>query len=177
MKKLKRKEKNTNTKENLPEIQEGQKKTKITDPILIAKALIATEGNEHASAEILGITTKTLRKHIKNNDVLIDVKDHILSKQISFVEEQLMALISLKDFQAIKFFLENKGKDHGWGKNAVETGMTQKTGVLLVNNLTVNNANLNPQDWSQTVKQMREDQKVLLDEKAIELEIIDKDDE
>lgn len=149
-------------------------KTKITDPVLMAQALVQHNGNEHSAAEALGITAKTLRKHIKNNDTLGDVKEHILAYQIGFAEEKLMDLIRLKDFQSIKFFLESKGKDSGWGKNASQEGNTNKTGVLLINNMTVNNANLNPDDWSKAVTVNREEQKKLLNEQAIELDLDEK---
>lgn len=164
MKKLKKKEKN---KENI----QSQQKKKMTDPVLIAKALICTEGNDYNASEMLGINVRTLRKHIKNNDVLKDVKDHLLSKQLAFVEERLMNLIALNDFQAIKYFLENKGKDAGWGKNSSDDGSTQKTGVLLINNFNVNNTNLNPRDWAQIVQGKRQSQKAILDDKSLELEL------
>lgn len=177
MKKVKLNKKKSKTQKPIedPEVYIPQK-IKITDPVLMAKTLVCHDGNEHSAAESLGITVKTLRKHIKNNEILSDVKDHILARQIGFAEEQLMSLIKCKDFQSIKFFLESKGKDYGWGKNATQEGSTNKTGVLLINNMTVNNANLNPDDWSKVVLQGRENQKEQLDKKALELGIGVEDD-
>lgn len=175
--KLKHKTKDDSQEDNrdILDVKDNQKKHKITDPVLVAKALIDAQGYEAHAADALGITVKTLRKHIKANDVLIDIKDHILSRQIAFAESQLQDLIALKDLRAIKYFLDSKGKDYGWGKNSTENVQGQKTGVLLINNMTINNSgeSLNPTEWSDIVLDQAKDQKKILDQRAKELDLIE----
>lgn len=120
----------------------------------IAKAMMKMEGREAQVADMFGLTVATIKKRIKNNPDLIAIKSHVREYQIDIAEDSLMDLIKRnKNFSAIKFFLESHGKDRGYGKEATEQSNSQ-TGVLLINNLSINN-NLTTDEWADIARKQK----------------------
>lgn len=129
------------------------------------------EGKEAFVAEMFGVTVETIKRRIRDNSKLREVKMHIRDSQIDFAEDQLLSLIGQKNFNAIKFFLEAHGKDRGYGKEQTEqTGI--KTGVLLINNLNMNSKEqLDSGSWSEIALKQKEerDRRMLEEQRTIDI--------
>ena len=83
-------------------------------------AIDGSGGIKSVIAERCGVTvpaiTKFLNKHPDVNLVYLSELD----KVTDLAESKLIKLIKSNDFRAIKFFLENKGKNRGYGQQNLD---------------------------------------------------------
>ena len=156
-------------KKNKQESKEIKTYNKI-DETELAKALIKHNGQDAYVAELFGITVQAIKKRIKNSENLKLIKEHVHEKKLDFAEGQLLSLMKDKHFPSIKYFLESHGKSRGYGKEAIEQN-TNKTGVLLINSLSVTNNNLDPDSWSELARRQKieRDRQTEIEENTIDI--------
>ena len=75
------------------------------------------QGNISAIAGVLKISRRQIYRWLKEDKVFKEEIENINvdDLRLDLAEHQLAQLIKDKDFRAIKFFLENKGKSRGYG--------------------------------------------------------------
>ena len=63
----------------------------------------------------LGISRRAFYNYRQKWPEVQQAIDDELQRGLDFAESQLLQLIAAKDFRAISFYLERKGRDRGWG--------------------------------------------------------------
>ncbi len=64
----------------------------------------------------LGISRRAFYNYRKRYPDVQQALDDELERGLDYAESQLMQLIQAKDFRAIAFYLERKGRERGWGQ-------------------------------------------------------------
>lgn len=64
----------------------------------------------------LGISRRAFYNYRKRWPEIQQTLDDELQRGLDYAESQLMQLIKGKDFRAISFYLERKGKERGWSQ-------------------------------------------------------------
>lgn len=82
----------------------------------IVAVYIQTNFSKTKTAEQLGMTWATLYQRIERSPELKAMITEAEEMRIDIAEETLHELINFKDFRAVKFFLETKGRKRGYGQ-------------------------------------------------------------
>jgi len=86
------------------------------------QVLKACEGSMGVLAPIykkLGISRSAFYWYRKRYPEVEKFIQDELNRGLDYAESKLLELISEKDFRAISFYLERKGKDRGWGQQQI----------------------------------------------------------
>lgn len=89
---------------------------KITDE-QIADAFHDTYGNVTEAAKLLGITARTIHRHVNANPDLAAIRDKTRQLLVDLAEDKLRDQINKGNIAAIIFTLKTQGRDRGWDEN------------------------------------------------------------
>lgn len=86
----------------------------------MAEALTMSHGYVSAAAQILELTPAAIYKRIKENKKLRDLLKEIAESKLDIAENKLVTAVNNGEPWAIKYLLENKGRERGYGKQVIE---------------------------------------------------------
>lgn len=92
----------------------------------IEKALRAADGHLSKAAKKLACSVKTLKHYLTRYEHLEDVLEEIDDELIDLAESGMKKHIKAKNLDAIKYYLERKGKKRGYVKQTEVAGVTDK---------------------------------------------------
>lgn len=93
----------------------------------VRRALLDAHGLKAVAARKLGVERITLNLFIERHDDLKELAYAIDEETIDFAESKLLQAINNGNVRAIIYYLTNKGKSRGYGKDTT-------TNVLVMNN-------------------------------------------
>ena len=97
----------------------------------IVKAYKSVNFNKTKTAKKLGMCTQNLYFLLKNDPKLKEMFKQAEEERIDIAEDVLLQLIrDDKNFQAVKFFLETKGRKRGYGNKVEVTHVDESTAIL-----------------------------------------------
>ena len=96
----------------------------------IVEAYTNADFNKSKTARDLGIKYSALLYLIKNDPDLKSMMHEALETRVDLAEKGLQELIAENNFPAIKFFLENKGRDRGYG-NRIEVQSADESAAIM----------------------------------------------
>lgn len=82
----------------------------------IVEVFLKHDCNKADTAKALGMSRPTLTKRMNDYPDLKEMMESAQESLIDTAESQLMKLIKLGHFPSIKFFLERKGRNRGYGQ-------------------------------------------------------------
>lgn len=92
------------------------------DSARVIAALELTAGIKAVAAQNLGVHRSTLHKFIKDNPEIQPAIDEIDEAMKDLVEGKMLTAIKNDDPQMIRFFLERRARDRGYGQKQEVTG-------------------------------------------------------
>lgn len=92
---------------------------------IVVKALRATGGVRAHAAEALGVDRSAITNFISRHPEVLPVLDEIEEELNDVAESGLMTAIRSGDVTAIKFRLDRKARNRGYGRNLEVTGPNQ----------------------------------------------------
>lgn len=106
-------------------------KKKLTEDEII-RALAMTGGYVSKAAEFLRIQHSSLAARIRGSQRLQEALHYINESMLDDAEEALVDEVRNRKAWAIKFFLENKGKDRGYGDKRTKQSILNNSGVVVI---------------------------------------------
>jgi hypothetical protein len=88
----------------------------------VAEALRKGAGITSIAAAALGCTAMTVRNYLKRYPELREVVEEAVEDTLDLAESTLIAAIDTGDFNAVRFYLETKGKHRGFTRRTEVTG-------------------------------------------------------
>ncbi len=88
----------------------------------VIEALRASAGIRAAAAEKLLVDRSTVTKFIQAHPEIEVVEDQIVEELADLAESKLLGNIREGEFPSIKFYLESKARDRGYGRSVEMTG-------------------------------------------------------
>lgn len=99
------------------------------------EAIILAKGNRQTTAKLLGISEKTVYNYIKHYDIkareVLDLGENLLLDE---AESVLARKIKQEDLDAVKFYLDRKGRKRGYGLR-VDQAITHEFGQQFISQL------------------------------------------
>ena len=112
----------------------------VTDPLDkftkgdIIQALDACGGFMNLAANMLGISYKTLVAAVDADPEIKATIQCMRESRLDIAEEKLLELVKLRDFNAIKYLLDNQGKERGYGpKNDSQAPDSVSVSITTIN--------------------------------------------
>lgn len=87
----------------------------------IARELILNNGNITKTAQALDLNTKTIKARMAKNPNILAKLENADESMIDQAVEGLKSLLADVNFNAIKYVLDNKGRDRGFGSKQIES--------------------------------------------------------
>jgi hypothetical protein len=88
----------------------------------VIEALRVSAGIRAIAAEKLQVHRSAITRFIQNNPEIEDVEAEIVEELADVAEAKLLEGIKRGDFPNVKFYLENKARNRGYGRNLELTG-------------------------------------------------------
>ena len=95
----------------------------VTDD-MVADALLKSAGVIYRAADLVGLDRHSVSRRISKSARLRTVLQDIIEKVLDMAEAQLIAHIRKGDKDMIRFYLNNKGRERGYG-NRVDLGIAR----------------------------------------------------
>ena len=92
----------------------------------LEKALIAGDGHISKAAKRLKCKASTVRKYLERYPELEDLRDEIDEATLDLAESGMKGHLKSKNLDAIKYYLERKGKGRGYVKQTEVAGVGDK---------------------------------------------------
>jgi|GEM_PF-1683071 Transcriptional regulator containing GAF, AAA-type ATPase, and DNA binding domains len=108
--------------------KDKSRKSRFTEEQVI-DALEKSAGIYAGAAKLLGVDRSTIKRFVDKHKAVREALPNIIEFNLDAAEMGLMHLIGKKNFLAIKFILETRGKGRGYGKVqeiAIPDGVTLK---------------------------------------------------
>lgn len=106
------------------------KKFRLTDKKIL-EAYRANDFNKSKTAKALLMSSGTFYRILDKRPELRKDMDNALEDQVEIAESALMKLVDQGNFNAIKFFLETKGKSKGYGQQKQEGQTVDESASIL----------------------------------------------
>lgn len=94
----------------------------------IAQALVACYGYVYEAAAALGCSARWIYKRLEASPILAELRSDLEEGNLDAAEVQLQGRIRAGDLQAIKFYLDRKGRRRGYGE---KVQVDQKTEITV----------------------------------------------
>ena len=96
----------------------------------ILKAYKSERFNKTKTARRLGISNQHLYRLISKDPKLKKMLIQAEEERLDTAEDVLLKMIEGENFQAVKFFLETKGRDRGYGNKVEVSRVDESTAIL-----------------------------------------------
>ena len=95
----------------------------VTDD-MVADALVKSAGIIYRAAELVGLDRHAVARRISKSAKLKKIQQGIVEKVLDMAEAQVIKYISNGDKDMIRFYLNNKGRERGYG-NRIDLGIAR----------------------------------------------------
>lgn len=114
----------------------------------VEAALRASAGIRSIAARKLGVNPSSITRFVQRHPQLEVVEQEVVAEITDLAVAKLIEQIKNGDFQAIKYYLDNKGQAHGFGMRKLAFGDGDGT-VVVPGVLVMPRQELEPEAWVQ----------------------------